>query len=232
MHTLSNIRSLWHSCTPCCPVASTLVFFFRLPRFLNCAYFGRVARTLAKLRPLWQSCARFGQVTQTSAHLRKLELSCARFGSVAPTLAQLRPLIENMFFTLVYPCVCVCVCVCACVCVRMCMRVCACVCVRDCCASTTNDQSAGVLGLYISLVGFEPTTCCSQDHRSTISLFFLHICKINASNMSGFTYPLWGSNPKPMAHKTMALSTEQRTPVVDQMLRQLRSKQAPPPLYM
>ena len=97
-------------------------------------------------------------------------------------------------------CVCVCVFVCVCMWVR--------VCVRNCSASTTNYKSAGALGLYISLVGFEHTTCCSQDHRSTITFFV--ICKINASDMSGFTYPLWGSNPQPIAQNTIALSTELR----------------------
>ena len=36
------------------------------------------------------------------------------------------------------------------------------------------------------------------------------ICTINASNVSGFTYFLWGSNPRPMAHKTIAPNTELR----------------------
>ena len=50
-------------------------------------------------------------------------------------------------------------------CVRVWARVC--VYVLDCLAQTTNYQSAGALGLYISLVGFESTTCGSYNHRST-----------------------------------------------------------------
>ena len=121
--------------------------------------------------------------------------------------------------------------------VRTCVNACVCVCVDYFCRSTcfpatelcARRRRGGIEPLHVSMP-HELKSCpsTSPTHLGLAEKFkwapeyayrralpsLVSACDVahhtRTSNLHGQLYSLWGSNPRPMAHKTIALTTELR----------------------